>query len=357
MAQTDQFECSGCGAHLEFDPKTQNMKCEFCQSEKIVPIEHKVIVEHDFYTAPKNLGWDRPSVSMSCKSCGATISSETGVAGKCTYCGSPYVTQSAPRADLIRPETLIPFRVDKNKANDLFKHWLGTGWFTPSNLTELSRLHLIKGVYTPFWTYDTNAHSSWTAESGYYYYVTETYTVTVNGRRETRTRQVQKVRWVPSAGQRQGFYNDVLVPASKGMNQELILKIYPFDLNQLVPYKPEFLSGFMAEEYGVDLHQGWVTAQNTVASTERDKCGREVPGDTHRFLRVQTSFNNITYKHILLPVWIAAYEYKAKTYHFLINGQTGEVQGFKPISWAKVALFVAGVAAAVAALAYFFRFY
>lgn len=357
MAQTNQFECGSCGAHLEFDPKTQGMKCQFCQSEKIIPIEAQPIVEHDFYSAPKETGWDRATISFQCDSCGATISSEIRTAGKCTYCNSPYVKEMPARKDLIRPETLIPFKVDKDNVNRLFKTWLGKGWFTPSNLVQLSRLDLIKGIYTPFWTYDTNAFSQWTAESGYYYYVTETYTVNVNGRPQMRTRQVRKVRWVPSHGQRQGFYNDVLVPASKGMNQELIYKIYPFELNQLVPYKPDFLSGFLAEEYGVDLQQGWGTAQGIVNASERDKCGKEVPGDTYRFLRVQTNYSNITYKHILLPVWIAAYEYKSKTYHFLVNGQTGEVQGFRPISWAKVALFVGAVAAAVIGLGYFFYVY
>ena len=112
----------------------------------------------------------------------------------------------------------------------------------------------------------------------------------------------------------------------------------------------------MAEEYGIDLRQGWVGAQRFVHSSERQKCGSDVPGDTYRFLRVNTTFNNIKYKHILLPVWIAAYQYKQKTYHFLVNGQTGEVQGFKPISWAKVVAFVGAVAAAVIALGYFFYF-
>ncbi|MDO9538323.1 MAG: hypothetical protein Q7J68_08405 [Thermoplasmata archaeon] len=354
MPQTNQFECGGCGAHLEFDPKTQNMKCEFCQSEKIIPIEPQPIMEHDFFSAPFATGWDRPAITFQCDSCGATTSSEKKIAGKCTYCNSPYVKERPPKADLIRPETLVPFKIDNARVTELFRNWLGKGWFTPSNLTQLSRLDLIKGVYTPFWTYDTQAYSNWTAESGYYYYETESYTVMVNGKHQTRTRQVRKVRWVPSHGQRDGFYNDVLVPASRGMNEDLVLKIYPFHLQQLVPYKPEFLSGFMAEEYGVDLQQGWGTAQNIVNVSEREKCGRDVPGDTYRFLRVQTNFNNITYKHILLPVWIAVYEYKAKTYHFLVNGQTGEVQGFKPISWAKVALFVGAVAAVVTGLAYFF---
>jgi len=354
---TEQFECNSCGAHLEFDPRSQHMKCDYCGAEEVIQIEHKAMVEHDFYSAPKATGWNRPATSFQCESCGATISLETKVAGKCPYCNTPYVSPQAPRPDLIRPESLVPFKVDKDRSRHLFREWLGKGWFHPSDLTKLGRLDLIRGVYTPFWTYDTNAFSNWTAESGYYYYVTETYTVTVNGHQETRTRQVQKVRWEPSHGSHQGFYNDVLVPASTGMNEELILKIYPFQLEELVPYKPEFLSGFMAEEYGIDLRQGWATAQSTVNASEREKCGSEVPGDTYRFLRVSTTFSNITYKHILLPVWIAAYQYKQKTYHFLVNGQTGEVQGFKPISWAKVAAFVAAVAAIAAGLAYYFYYW
>ena len=350
---TEQFECKGCGAHLEFDPKTQQMACEYCGGHEVIQIEHKAIVEHDFYSAPMSTGWDRQAITLKCDSCGATISSEKA-AGKCAYCNSPYVKEQPQRADLIRPESLVPFKVDKPRTRQLFKDWLGKGWFTPSNLSKLSRLDLIKGVYTPFWTYDTNAFSNWTADAGYYYYVTETYYATVNGKRQRRTRQVRKVRWVPANGQRSGFYNDVLVPASKGMNEELILKIYPFHLQQLVPYTPQFLSGFMAEEYGIDLRQGWGAGQQFVMSSEREKCARDVPGDTYRFLRVNTTFSDIKYKHILLPVWIAAYEYKQKTYHFLVNGQTGEVQGFKPISWLKVGAVIAAAAAAVLGLAWYY---
>ncbi len=351
---TEQFECNSCGAHMEFDPKTQGMKCDFCGSQELIQVEHKAIVEHDFYSAPVATGWAREAISFKCDSRGATISMESGTAGSCTYCNSPYVKQRPPSEDLIRPESLVPFKVDKDRARVLFRQWLGKGWFAPSNLSKLGRLDLIKGVYTPFWTYDTSAYSAWTAESGYYYYVTETYYVTVNGKRERRTRQVRKVRWVPSNGSRQGFYNDVLVPASTGMNQELIEKVQPFHLQQLVPYSAKFLSGFMAEEYGIDMRQGWGIAQGIVGASERQECARDVPGDTYRFLRVNTTYSNITYKHILLPVWIAAYQYKQKTYHFLVNGQTGEVQGFKPISWLKVGAVIAAAVAGGLALAWYY---
>ncbi len=116
---TEQFECNSCGAHLEFDPKTQHMKCDYCESEEIIKIEHKAIVEHDFYSAPRATGWERPTISFQCESCGATISSERKIAGKCTYCNSPYVKERAPRKDLIRPETLVPFKVDKKKVKKI----------------------------------------------------------------------------------------------------------------------------------------------------------------------------------------------------------------------------------------------
>lgn len=349
-----QFECKNCGAYLEFDPKIQSLKCDYCGSVEVIEIEHKAIEEHDFFSAPTALGWDTTLKTIECDNCGATTSLGIKTAGECAFCGSAYVKEIPAHPNIIRPETLVPFGVDQSKAKDLFHTWLGKGFFRPSKLKKLGRLEQIRGMYTPFWTYDCRTHSNWTAESGYYYYVTETYTAYENGKRVTKTRQVRKVRWVPSSGARDGFYDDVLIVASKGLDYHLVFKIYPFNLNQLVPYKPEYLSGWLAEEYAIDVRQGWEIAKDNVKAEERKKCARDVPGDTHRFLRVNTSFNNITYKHVLLPIWIAAYQFKNKTYHFLVNGQTGEVQGYAPISWVKVGAVAAVVIGIIAGLVYFF---
>jgi hypothetical protein len=248
----------------------------------------------------------------------------------------------------------VPFQVDLAGAKDLYHTWLGRGFFRPSNLKKIGRLEHIKGVYTPFWTYDCSTHSDWTAESGYYYNETETYTAYEGGKRVTRTRQVRKTRWVPSSGSLDGFYKDELIVASRGLDYHLVFKIYPFHLNQLIPYKPEFLSGWLAEEYAIDVRHGWNIAKENVMAKERARCAQDVPGDTHRFLRVNTSINNITYKHILLPIWVASYQYKGKTYHFLVNAQTGEVQGYAPVSWVKVAMIIFAAAGIAGILAYLF---
>lgn len=349
-----QFECQSCGAYLEFDPKTQQLKCDYCDSVEIIEVEHKAIEEHDFFSAPYAYGWDAVTTTLKCDSCGATISADVKIAGNCPFCNSPYVKELPANPQIIRPETLVPFKIEENTAKQLFHDWIGKGFFRPSNLRKQSNLQLIKGIYTPFWTYDCSTYSTWTAQSGYYYYETETYSTYENGKRITKTRQVRKVRWVPSSGNRGGFYNDELIVASKGLDYHLVFKIYPFHLQNLLPYKPDYLSGWYAEEYAIDVRQGWEIAKDNVKVEERARCASDVPGDTHRFLRVNTTFDKIKYKHILLPIYVSSYHYKDKTYHFLINGQTGEVQGYAPISWLKVGAVAAVVVGIVSALLYFF---
>ena len=339
-AASTNILCPSCGAGLKFDPNIQGFLCEYCGSKHGINTEAAQAKEKDLNAAPKQRGWDATTESLNCNQCGATISISGAHTGQCPYCGSDFVKVPKPRTDLIRPEDMIPFKLDKVKAEGLFDDWIGKGWFRPSDLKNLKKLENIKGVYVPFWTYDCNTHSTWTADAGYYYYETEHYTVHVNGKTEHRTRQVQKVRWVPASGQRFGFYDDVLIVASKGLDRALVEKIYPYRLSELVAYKPEFLTGWMAEEYSIDVQTGWGLAQGKVMGSERSMCSRDVPGDTQRNLSVHTSFSNMTYKHVLLPLWIASYKYKEKLFHFMVNGQTGKIDGQKPWSALKITLFV-----------------
>ena len=146
------------------------------------------------------------------------------------------------------------------------------------------------------------------------------------------------------------FLDDVLVPAGGQIDKAMIQNLYPFETKALVPYKPEFLAGWGAEAYSVDLKQGWSEGQAIMKSRIEQACAARVPGDTQRNLRVNTAYSKMTYKHVLFPVWIASYRYSDKVYHFLVNGQTGEVQGQAPISWIKVMLVVLIVVAVLVAI-------
>lgn len=341
-----QFACPNCGASMRWDPDTDALHCGYCDHTMKVPRGEGTILERPLSeagSAARGLGLERRVTH--CNTCGADVSMDTGATAEfCVYCGSPSVLDQAANRNAIRPESLVPIDVGKADVERAFKKWLRGLWFRPSALKELKKFQAV-GVYTPFWTFDCRVSSEWSADAGYYYYVMQTYTVMVNGKPQMRTRQVRKVRWVPKWGHRRDAYDDLLVPASVGRPLDLVRKLGAFELGALVPYKPEYLAGWRAEEYRVDLEQGWAAGQAEVEARQRVRCSRDVPGDTQRRLRVKNTISDVRWKHVLLPIWSLQYRFKETTYTVLIHGQTGKVVGEAPWSWVKILLLVAGVLA------------
>jgi hypothetical protein len=200
-------------------------------------------------------------------------------------------------------------------------------------------------LYIPYWTFDAQVHADWTAESGYYYYVTETYR---DAQGELKTRQVQKIRWEPSSGHLDHFFDDELVPASRGVQPEMLRRIEPFPTKQLVPYQAEFLSGWVVERYQIDLLAAAKQAREEMDGEMERLCSAAVPGDTQRNLQVDTDYSGQTFKHILVPVWLLTYNYGTRNFQVVINGYTGTIAGKYPKSWVKITLAVLAVLAAVA---------
>ena len=250
----------------------------------------------------------------------------------------------------IRPESLLPFRVSKEDANQRFGAWLGTLWLRPNDLKRIAKVQEMGGVYVPFWTFTSDVESSWVAERGWHYYETEVYFETINGQQVERTRQVQRTRWESASGYRGDHFSDVLVCAGRALPPELVDKLSAFDTKQLVAYRPEFLAGWRAESYTVELAPAFETAQQKMSRVQEGRCGGDVGGDTHRGVLVQNQFLRPTFKHVLLPVWIAAYRYNGKVYRFVVNGQSGEVVGIAPWSFWKIASLVVVLAAILGAI-------
>lgn len=348
------FPCQNCGAKLHFDAGSQSMKCPYCGAAQAVPQQQlhpaagggrEIPIEEGLRMAVR--GYGTQVTQVSCNDCGATVNVAPGEqTAKCAFCGSHKVLSQEAASNAIRPESLVPFKIDKAGANKKFEEWLGELWFRPNDLRQMAKLQEMGGVYIPFWTFDAWVQSNWTADAGYYYYETEWYT-DANGNQQTR--QVQRTRWEPAAGWRRDFFDDTLVCASKGLPSELVEKFQTFDTKQLMPYSPEFLAGWRAELYAVDLMPAWGTAQTSMANVQQGRCSGDVPGDTHRNLSVNNQFSNVTFKHVLLPIWIAAYRYKDKPYQFLVNGQTGEVVGKAPWSFWKIFLFVLAILTVIGA--------
>ena len=162
---------------------------------------------------------------------------------------------------------------------------------------------------------------------------------------------MQKTRWYPASGAVARGFDDVMAIASTSLPARLGEGLEPWDLSQLQPYKPDYLAGFQAEGYTVALADGNASAKQKMAGVIEQDVRRDIGGDVQRIDSVSTSYSAETFKHILLPIWIAAYKYNSKTYRFLVNGQTGEVQGERPYSVWKITFAALG-ATILAAAAY-----
>src|SRR5690606_21501062 len=194
----------------------------------------------------------------------------------------------------------------------------------------------MQGIYVPYWTFDADTKSAYRGERGTVYY--ETQTVMRDGRRETV--KVQKVRSSAKSGRVARFFDDVLVLASRSLPKRFTDALQPWDLSGLAPYAPEYLAGFRAEGYQVQLEDGFTEARAQMDRIIERDVRFDIGGDRQRVHEVQTQIADVTFKHILLPVWLAAYKYNGKTFRFVVNGQSGRVQGERPWSAIKITIAV-----------------
>lgn len=337
--EAKKYSCDGCGSLMLYDAATKAMKCPFCGGAKGIERDASYIaVEHALDDVPDDRLRTEAPKTFRCERCGAeVVFPGATVSASCPFCGSAQVVERKGAAGRILPQSVLPFLVPLEAARAKWREWLGTGWFRPRGLRDSATGESLAGVYLPFWTYDTRTWSRWTAEAGF------SYTVTVGSGQDQRTET--RTRWEFASGERRDFHDDVLVCASKGLDEGMLEHAYPYGLKDLQPYRSDYLAGWAAEEYIVDLKEGWRRARERVNEAEVRACSRDVPGDTQRGLRVWTQHAEVTWKHALLPLWIATYRWRDKTYRFLVNGQTGKVAGTAPVSWVKVAVAVVVAAA------------
>jgi hypothetical protein len=159
----------------------------------------------------------------------------------------------------------------------------------------------------------------------------------VNGRSVSRTRRVRHTRWSPASGTVRNSFDDILILASKSLPGKYAEHLTPWDLTNLVPYADEYLSGFRAESYQISLAEGFEAAKAMMEAAIQNSIRQDIGGDEQRVHSAQTRYGSITFKHILLPIWLSAYRFRDKVYRVLINARTGEVQGDRPFSPWKIA--------------------
>jgi len=341
LTALEKFSCPACGAQAEWSASKHMLVCPYCGTESPAELDRDSgkIVEHDLATALREIpeedrGWQEEKRTVKCRSCKAvTVFDPEKVGKNCDFCGSPELIDYDEIKAPIKPESVLPFLVNREQVYGTVKGWLGKQWLAPNNLKRLSLIDTMKGVYIPYWTFDSLVHCPWDAQSGDYYYDTEWYTDS-DGKR--RTRRVRKTRWYPSSGTVNHRFDDHLVPGSRGVEPKLLRQIEPFPTDQLMPYDTGYVSGWDIEHYQVVLLDAAQQARKEKDAFMYSLASSDVPGDTHRNLHIYPEYSQETFKHVLVPVWLLAYDYGHKKFQVVVNGVTGEVAGTHPLSVWKI---------------------
>ncbi len=340
-----RFPCPTCGADLRFDPPSGGLKCQHCGHEEAIPERRGGISELDLRAVEQNT---LPPAELQqvryarCPSCGAQVELGTDEhARECPFCASPIVTDTGLDRQ-IKPQAQLPFLLSEEDARTAMNRWLGRLWFAPNDLRQYARANrAMQGIYAPYWTYDAETRSDYTGKRGTVYYETRPVSVVVNGRRQTRMQQVARVRWTPARGRVARAFDDVLVLGSTSLPKHFTDAIAPWDLSTLTAYEPKYLAGFRAEGYTVPVEQGYGEARQIMNAVIEQDVRHDIGGDQQQIGQIKTDVGALTFKHVLLPLWLAAYRYRGRSFRFVVNGRTGAVEGERPYSAVKIAIAIA----------------
>jgi DNA-directed RNA polymerase subunit RPC12/RpoP len=322
------FDCPNCGGSMHYDPHTTDLRCERCGHVQVVEEVPARAVEQSLdLTLPTEKGhrWAEAERRLTCQQCGATTIFPVGqTSGDCPFCDSNLLIAAREDASILTPQAVIPMAFQPDEVRNVLRKWLGTGVFAPDDLAKMARAGALQPAYIPFWLFDVTANCKWHAQ------VAEG-----SGRNK---------RWIQESGEHVFFFNDLLLPGTRLLPPQLLAKAEPFNIEQMVEYKPDYLAGWPAATYDVSLAQASLDArERMVARAKKELWYKAAPGREIRDLQVAASdFAGMTYTQVLLPVWMGSYQYRGQRYRLLINGQTGRVAGSKPTDSVKVSLVILG---------------
>uniref|UniRef100_UPI0035CC48E3 hypothetical protein n=1 Tax=uncultured Jatrophihabitans sp. TaxID=1610747 RepID=UPI0035CC48E3 len=337
-----RFTCSNCGAQTNYAPGTTVLRCPACGTEQTIADDGRAVVEHSYdewaSLPPKPVATIGTQV-LQCQNCGAATETDQ-LAGRCQFCNGVLLAMTSPPG-LIVPEAVVPFGIDQGAANAAFGKWVRSRPFAPNALKKVGSTEAITGTYVPHWTYDANTVTDYVGQRGEHYWETVTRTVS-DGQGGTReqTEQVMRTRWWPASGRVARDFDDVVVLGNHHLPPKRLAQAGPWDLTRAVAYRPEFLAGFAALRYDTDPDAGLQDARAQMESVVQDDCRADIGGDEQQVTHMDVRYAAVMFKLVLLPLWIASYLHAGKTFQVLVNANTGEVVGDRPISKVKVALAV-----------------
>ena len=318
---TTTFACANCGGRLNHPPGMHEIVCEYCGHRQAtgadyIADEAEMPFEPALQTGLAH-AWAASAHEVVCEKCGAHSFEPSGVhTQRCPYCGSNQLVDSEQLDTLIDPQVIALFVIDQEQALAGAHKWLEEGYFTPDDLIARTAIRELRPAFYPFWTFDGGVEVRWTAE------VRRTYGRSTRGNPE----------WELVKGFSVQFFDDVLIPGVSVLEQRFVDELAPFALKKVIGFEPEHLAGWPAMAYDRPLSDASLLAREIVMGQVRPKVrGQIEPGREKREVRIGAgSWSGVTYKHVLLPLWVGSFVYRGQTYRVFVNGQTGKVGGEKP---------------------------
>lgn len=341
-ASHQTYPCSDCGAQLQFAPGTTALACPYCGAQQQIAPAQRQVAEHSYEqlgAKPRRNPQDVPANLFVCTGCQAHTESDAW-SDVCQFCNAPVVADRFD-PDLVAPEGLIPFQIDRSGAREALKTWVSSRWFAPKAFKRVTEAESLKSTYLPHWTWDAKTTSTYHGQRGEHYYVER------DGKRERQT------RWHHVRGTVKRDFDDVVVPATAHVSGNYLDRLsQDWSTSKAVAFQPQYLSGHFTQRYEVGPEQALGTAKQKMAAVIHADVKRSIGGDEQRVHKVDTTYADLTYKLLLLPVWLLAYLFNGKTWQVLVSGQTGKVQGERPWSAWKIIFAILAALIVIAGIVY-----
>ena len=340
---TRTYPCTACGGELAFDISTQLLKCGHCgNTHELAEVAGRV-TERDLREALALLSRRSSAAAhliatekeIVCQNCGGhTTFTGSLTSDKCPYCATPIQRDDVHDAPERLPvDGVLPFAVDDDQAKTMIDAWIKSRWFAPSEFKSYSRTGSFASIYMAYFTYDADTFTRYSGQRG------DNYTVTVgsgdNKRTEVRT------NWRSTSGTVRNSFDDIPVFANEGLDRNKVAKLEPWPTENAKPYSAEYVAGHLCRTYDHDIEECLPEATQQMEAEIQQTVRRDIGGDQQRISSLDVNWQKMTYKHVLLPIWLLTVIYQQRPFQVYINGVTGEVHGARPYSKVKIAIAVA----------------
>lgn len=348
------IKCNNCGGPLEFKVETQNWICDYCLSEfSEQEVKESLKNEQSFAEAAiskeslvqsqeEDLEYTEKATGYMCESCGAElVTDDTTAATFCCFCHSPTIIKRRLEGEY-RPEKVLPFKLTREQAIEIFKKWAKRKPLLPRFFTTSSQVEKMTAIYVPFWLFDSLVSGEVRAEG-------------VKISSYTRGNyKITEEKYYHVAREGTAVFKAVPADGSKKMDDELMHILEPYDYSELKDFCISYLSGYLAEKYDMDQNDVYGRVTKIMRTNLGTILQDTIKGYNQvKLKKINAKFSNVKATYVLLPVWLITFNFKGESYMFAMNGQTGKIAGQLPLSTAKGASWFGLVAVSVFTLLLF----